>query len=150
MGHGGDNKFTVVFESNKSSVEQVIDRRRQQQSVFAVEALFVIGISPGFAVTSTQVLFSVYTRNSARTLKRHYTLLEKTLPAACHYHGLTHSLWYMFVFPHAIHFMLLPLEQSDCGLYRCFFSNSVARDYCTSLGTKKIYQCTCKAFRQGS
>jgi hypothetical protein len=48
--HRRHEQPAVGFERDEAAIEQVIDRRREQQSVLAVEALGVAAIAPRFAV----------------------------------------------------------------------------------------------------
>ena len=49
------NDFVNPVAEDETAIEQVIDRRRKQQSVLAVEALGVAAIAPWFAVARAQV-----------------------------------------------------------------------------------------------
>jgi len=51
MSHGRNDEPSVVFETDESTVKEVVNARRHEQSVLAVKALFVRGIPPGLAMT---------------------------------------------------------------------------------------------------
>ena len=62
--HRRDDQVTLVLERDEAFVEQVINRRRQQQAVLAVEALFVRAVAPGFGVARDQVLQPLHLRHA--------------------------------------------------------------------------------------
>ena len=55
MSDRGDDELAVVFEANEASIEQMIDARRQQQAIFAVEPLLVGRVPPRLAMAGDQV-----------------------------------------------------------------------------------------------
>ena len=54
-GHWRDQQSPAVMERDEASVEQVVDRMRQQQAVLAIETLFVVSATPGLDVASDEV-----------------------------------------------------------------------------------------------
>jgi hypothetical protein len=60
----------------------VIDRRREEQAVLAIEALGVGAIPPRLAVARAQVLDAVDARDAATLLQPPHVLLEEPLAAA--------------------------------------------------------------------
>jgi len=80
IGDWRDDEPTVVLEADKSSVEQVIDARRQQQSILAVQAFFVVRVSPRLAVARPQVGEIFNQRDPASVFQLHDPLFEKPLP----------------------------------------------------------------------
>lgn len=50
-----DDERDVVFEPYKSTIEEVINSRGQQQSVFTVESFFVVRVAPRLAMARDQV-----------------------------------------------------------------------------------------------
>ena len=55
MCHGRDDQPPGILEADEAAIKQVIDCRRQEQSIFTIKTLFVIRIAPGFAMTCTQM-----------------------------------------------------------------------------------------------
>ena len=45
-----DDEIPGILKPDKSTVEQMVDTRRQEQTVLTVETFFIRGISPRFAV----------------------------------------------------------------------------------------------------
>jgi len=41
MSDGRDNQFAVILETYEAAIKKVIDTRRQQQTIVAVEAFFI-------------------------------------------------------------------------------------------------------------
>ena len=50
MGHGRNDEPSVVFETDESTIKEVVNARRQEQPILAVKALFVRGIPPGLTM----------------------------------------------------------------------------------------------------
>ena len=74
-----DNQPTAVLEADETSIEQVIDARRQQQAVLAVQAFLVARISPRFAVACPQMGGIIKKGDSASMFNPHDPLLEQSL-----------------------------------------------------------------------
>ena len=56
MRHRRNEQPPIPLECDEPAVEQVIDRRRQQQAVLAIETLRIAAVPPGLAVTRAQML----------------------------------------------------------------------------------------------
>jgi hypothetical protein len=76
---GADDEPARIFEADEASVEQVVDAGCEQQPVFSVEPLFVVGIPPWLAVTSHEVGRPVYPCDPAPSFMLKHTLLEEPL-----------------------------------------------------------------------
>ena len=50
-----DDEPAVVFEANEAAIEEMIDARRQKQSILAVQSFFVGRVPPRLAVARDQV-----------------------------------------------------------------------------------------------
>src|SRR5260370_27706762 len=50
-----NDKSAVVFKTNEPTIEQMVDARRQQQSVLTVQPLLVGGIAPRLPVARNQM-----------------------------------------------------------------------------------------------
>ena len=53
MGNGRHDYLTIVFKSDESAVEEVIDAWRQQKPVLAIEPFLIGGVTPWFAMAGT-------------------------------------------------------------------------------------------------
>jgi hypothetical protein len=76
------NQCSVILKADEAAVEQVIDTRRQQQAILAIQSLVIAGIPPRLAVTGDQMLDALDAGDSAALFERQDPLLEKSLPAA--------------------------------------------------------------------
>jgi hypothetical protein len=50
-----DDQVSGVFETDESAVEKVVDAGSQKQAILSVQALFIRGVTPGFAVAGQEV-----------------------------------------------------------------------------------------------
>ena len=66
--HRRHDPSALVLKRDEAFVEEVIDRRRQQQAVLAVEALFVSAVAPGLRVAYDQVLQTFHLRRATDAL----------------------------------------------------------------------------------
>src|ERR1700712_642760 len=66
--HRRDDHLAAVLEGDEPSIEEVIDGRRQQQTVFPIQSFLVGRITPRFAVTGTQVFLAVHAGDATRML----------------------------------------------------------------------------------
>ena len=44
--NGRNDQFACIFESNESSIKEVIDAGGEEQSIFSIQSLFIRGIAP--------------------------------------------------------------------------------------------------------
>ena len=56
VGAGRDQQEARILEADVALVEEVIDRRGQEQAVLAVQALLVVAVAPGLDVAADQVI----------------------------------------------------------------------------------------------
>src|SRR5579883_2223053 len=63
--HGRYEQLSPVLERDESLVEQVVHRRGQEQTIFAIEALLIAAVSPGLNVARDQVLHALHSGNTA-------------------------------------------------------------------------------------
>ena len=68
MRHRRNEQPPIPLECDEPAVEQVIDRRRQQQAVLAIETLRIAAVPPGLAVTRAQMLDAFDARDAAASL----------------------------------------------------------------------------------
>src|SRR5690606_12518260 len=59
----------------------MVNARRQQKSILAIEALGIVAVTPGFAVARDQVLDAIDARDPTSFLNLPNALLEQPLPA---------------------------------------------------------------------
>ena len=69
MGHRRHQQPPVVPERDEPAIEEMIDRRREQQPVLAVEPLGVVAVAPRLAVAGAQVLGAVDPGDAAALLR---------------------------------------------------------------------------------
>ena len=50
MSYRGNDQAAIVFKTDKTSVKQMVDARCQQQSVLAIQSLFIGGVPPWLTV----------------------------------------------------------------------------------------------------
>ena len=55
MSDRGNDEPAVVFEADEAAIEQMVDARRQQQSVLAVQSLLVGRVAPRLAMARDQM-----------------------------------------------------------------------------------------------
>src|SRR6516225_9605215 len=79
MGDGRQNQPAVILKADEAAVKQVVDARRQKKPVLAVDALFVAGIAPRFAVTGYQMDRVGDARYAAAVFNLHLPVFEKPL-----------------------------------------------------------------------
>src|ERR1700730_642047 len=71
-----NNQPPVVFESDESTIEQVIDARRQQQSVLAVQSFLIGCVAPRLTMARDQMNGIIYTCDPASGLDLAHPILE--------------------------------------------------------------------------
>ena len=59
MRHRRNQNVTIVFEANEPAIKQVVDAGRQKQTILAIQALVIAGVTPRFAMTRPQVLNAI-------------------------------------------------------------------------------------------
>jgi hypothetical protein len=57
--------FNIVFEPDKPAIKEMIDTRRQEQAILAIEPFLVRRVAPWLAVTRDEVDRVVGARNTA-------------------------------------------------------------------------------------
>ena len=82
MGDWGNQQAAVALEGDESPVEEVIDGRREEQSVLSIETLIVRRIAPGFAVAGPQVRWKFDSRHSAAPFDLCDSLSKESLSSA--------------------------------------------------------------------
>jgi hypothetical protein len=80
MGHRRNDEPSTVFETDESTVEEVVNARRQEQPVLAVKALFVRGIPPGLAMARDEMNRVLNPGYLTPRFNLTYAVLEKALP----------------------------------------------------------------------
>ena len=105
-----DDEPTIVFEADEPAIKQMIDTRREQQPVLAIEPFFVRRVAPWLAVARHQMNGVFYTGNTAVSLDPAHALLEKPLPLSCLYDGEPFGVRDRYVVGHA------PLEPPFPGV----------------------------------
>ncbi len=99
----------AVFEANEAAVKQMIDGRRQQQTIFPVETLVVGCIAPGLAMTSHQMDRVFDASDAASLLDVSDPIAKKALPLTRSYKGnaisigereIASNLLFQTPFPH--------------------------------------------------
>ena len=55
MRNGRQNETPIVLKTDKATIKEMIDRRSEQESIFAVQSLFVVGVAPRLAVARHKV-----------------------------------------------------------------------------------------------
>jgi hypothetical protein len=78
--HGGYDQSALILERAEPLVEQVINGRRQQKSVFAEKTLRVRTVAPWADVTCDQVLWSVHSSHAAGPFNLPNVGAEDALP----------------------------------------------------------------------
>lgn len=84
---GNDQKLFTTREADVTLIEQMIDVRRQEQAVVAVESFHVRGVSPRLDVTRAQVFRVTHVRHAAALFDEHHVGSEHSL-AATGFHEL--------------------------------------------------------------
>ena len=74
-----DDELSVVFEANEPTIEEMINARRQQQAIFAVESLFVGRVPPRLAVTCNKVHRIFDAGDAASCFDLAHPILEQAL-----------------------------------------------------------------------
>src|SRR6185437_11148239 len=82
--YGRYDQLSRVLERNESLVEQVVHRRGQEQTIFAIEALLIAAVSPGLNVARDQVLHALHTGDPACMLNRAHVVPEESLATTRH------------------------------------------------------------------
>ena len=78
-----------VFERDEPAIKQVIDRRREQQAVFAVQPFtIIIAVAPRLRMAGPQVSRIVDLSDAAPALDFRDSLTEQSLPSSRQDHGL--------------------------------------------------------------
>src|SRR5882672_556974 len=81
----GDRRYqqsSAVLERDEASVEEMIDRRCEHQSVASRKPLRIRAIAPRLDVTRAQMLGTIDVRDSASMFELENTLAEPSLAAA--------------------------------------------------------------------
>ena len=58
--HWRNQDVTIVLEADEPAIKQVIDTRRQEQPIFAIQALVITRVTPRFAMTRPQMLNAIH------------------------------------------------------------------------------------------
>lgn len=85
--------MAIIVESNKPPIKEVIDTRRQEQSVLAVEPFFVRRVTPRLAVACDEVDRVIDARNPTVRLNPAHSIPKEPLPSSCLDDGKPVSLW---------------------------------------------------------
>src|SRR5882724_8605345 len=99
-------------------------------------------------MTCTQMLNSIYVRNSTAMPDLHHIALELPLTSTSQYDRFSSGFWNSGVFLYAINFMLFPLDQSYCRLYHEVFSHTMSANQSVCLSADQINQSPRKLFWQ--
>src|SRR5690606_9050276 len=140
MRHGRHDHLTVVFETDETSVEEMVDARRQQQPVLAVEPLLIGRVTPWLAVAGSQVLVTIHSSDAAGTLDRHHPLLEEALAATREDYRLPFRLLQARIRGDHMQLVLLPLQQSDRRRCSWFIGKSIAAHQGAGLYSQEVDQ----------
>jgi hypothetical protein len=106
--HRRDDQVAAVLERDEAFVEEVIDRRRQQQSVLAVEALFIGAVAPRFGMARDQVLQPLHLRHATGALDALHIGAKLPLPDARQDDGFALGVGDLRVFTDVVFDALLP------------------------------------------
>ena len=50
MGDGRNDEPAIVFEADKTTVKEMVNARRQEQSILAIQSFFIGGVPPWLAM----------------------------------------------------------------------------------------------------
>ena len=78
-----NDKSAVVFKTNEPAIEQMVDARRQQQSVLTVQPLLVGGLTPRLAVARNQMNEIFRRLFPTRSFNRPFPLLARMMANRC-------------------------------------------------------------------
>jgi hypothetical protein len=91
--HGRDDEPTVVLKADKAAVEKVVDGRREQKTILAVQPLLIRRVAPRLAMAGDEMDRVLDPRDTAAFLDLADPFLEEPLPFPCPNDRFALSIW---------------------------------------------------------